>query len=88
MVSKIRLYEKMMGTGIKNGPNKLELEMYKKGRRSIHAKRNLKKGEIINSKDIIFKRPGLGLKPKYIKKILGKNKKSVLKDKWITKDMI
>ena len=67
MVSKIRLYEKMMGDGIKNGPNKLELEMYKKGRRSIHVKRNIKKGEILKSKDIIFKRPGLGLKPKEIK---------------------
>lgn len=89
MVSKIRLYEKMMGDGIKNGPNKLELEMYKKGRRSIHVKRNIKKGEIIKIKDIIFKRPGFGLKPKEIKKILGKKiKKSISKDKWITKDMI
>ena len=79
----------MMGDGIKNGPNKLELEMYKKGRRSIHVKRNIKKGEIIKIKDIIFKRPGFGLKPKEIKKILGKKiKKSISKDKWITKDMI
>lgn len=89
MVDKIRLFEEMMGDGVKNGPNKLELEMFKKGRRSIHAARNIQKGEILKYKDIVFKRPGLGLKPKEIKKIVGKKtKKIILKDKWITKDMI
>ena len=89
MVDKVRLCEKMLGDGNKNGPNRLEIEMFKKGRRSIHASRNIKKGEIINNRDIIFKRPGLGLKPKEIKKIIGKKaKKNISKDKWITKDMI
>ena len=89
MVKRIRLYEKMMGNGEKNGPNKLEKEMYKKARRSIHTSRNIKKGEILRFKDIIIKRPGLGFKPRDLKKILNKKvKKNILKDKWITKDMI
>tara|TARA_B100000963_G_C22611865_1_gene665284 strand:- start:1150 stop:2187 length:1038 start_codon:yes stop_codon:yes gene_type:complete len=89
MVNKIRLFEKMMGDGKKKGPNKLEIEMFKKGRRSIHAVRNIKKGEILKFKDIIIKRPGLGIKPKDLTKILNKKvKKNILKDKWITKDMI
>ena len=89
MVKKIRLYEEMIGNGKKDGPNKLEIEMYKKARRSIHVSRDIKKGEILKFKDVIIKRPGLGLKPRDLKKILNKKaKKNLLKDKWITKDMI
>ncbi len=75
MVRKIRLFETMLGKGEKKGPRREELEMYLKGRRSIHASRNIARGEIIKKKDIIFKRPGLGLKPRELKKILGKKAK-------------
>ena len=89
MVIKIRIYENMIGDGKKIGPHKKEMEMFKKGRRSIHVNKDIKKGDIIKKKDIIFKRPGLGINPSEINKVLNKKaKKNILKDKWITKDMI
>ena len=60
----------------KNGPNKLEKKCIK-ARRSIHTSRNIKKGEILRFKDIIIKRPGLGFKPRDLKKILNKKVKKI-----------
>ena len=37
-------------------------------RRSAYASRNLKKGEILRSKDIIYLRPGNGLNEEEVKK--------------------
>lgn len=89
MVNKIRVYEKMIGDGNKNGPHKKEFEMFKKGRRSIHVNKFIKKGNKIRREDIIFKRPGLGIRPSEVNKIINKKlKKDILKDKWLTKDMI
>lgn len=45
----------------------------KKHRRSIYFVSNLKKGEIINKKDVRAIRPGFGLPPKYINSIIGKH---------------
>tara|TARA_B100000787_G_scaffold163912_2_gene146049 strand:+ start:399 stop:1397 length:999 start_codon:yes stop_codon:yes gene_type:complete len=41
-------------------------------RRSIVAKHNLKKGKIIKESDLDFKRPGNGLSPENMKKLIGK----------------
>tara|TARA_B100000989_G_scaffold298025_1_gene285760 strand:+ start:1363 stop:2421 length:1059 start_codon:yes stop_codon:yes gene_type:complete len=51
---------------------KCELKTRKLARRSLVLNKNLKKGEIISSKDLIPKRPGVGISPSEIKKILGK----------------
>lgn len=40
--------------------------------RSIVAARLISKGEVITEKDIAFKRPGIGISPKYIEFIIGK----------------
>ena len=47
--------------------------------RSIYIIKNVKKGEIINEKNIRSIRPGFGLHPKYMSQILGKKFKSNFK---------
>ncbi len=41
-------------------------------RRSLVLKRKVNKGKVITSEDIICKRPGTGISPKYIAKVVGK----------------
>lgn len=53
------------------GPSKSEIKSLK-FRRSIYFTRNLKKGEIISNKNVRIIRPGFGLQPRFLEKILGK----------------
>ena len=48
------------------------MKNYQKLRRSIHACSDIKKGEIFTYKNLKIIRPENGLKPKEIKKLLGK----------------
>ena len=51
-------------------------------RRSIVASCDLKKGEKITLNNISIKRPGTGISPKFIDKVIGKElKKSIKEDK-------
>ncbi len=53
-------------------------------RRSLYAKKNIKKGEILSMDKIIAKRPAYGISPSKIDKILGKKiKNSIKKDSLI-----
>ena len=53
-------------------------------RRSIVASCNLKEGEIIQNDHLAWKRPGTGVSPQYIDKIIGKKlKKSLNKDDFV-----
>ena len=88
LVSNIRDIEKAMGTGIKDKSD-IELEMYEKARRSIIAKIDIQKGTKITKDKLIIKRPGYGIKPKFIDVIIGREAKIDIKaDQWITWDMI
>ena len=60
--------------------SKQEFEQRKKMRRSIFVKEEIKKNEIITMKKIILRRPGTGISPDKIKKILGKRVKKDLKE--------
>lgn len=60
--------------------SKQEFEQRKKMRRSIFTKKLVKKNEIITLKKIILRRPGIGISPDKIKKILGKKAKKDLKE--------
>ena len=61
------------------GPSKSEIKSLK-FRRSIYFTRNLKKGEIISNKNVRIIRPGFGLQPRFLEKILGKTvKKNISK---------
>jgi sialic acid synthase SpsE len=88
LVSDIKDIEKALGTGIKDKSNK-EQEMYEKARRSIIAATDIPKGTKITKNKLIIKRPGYGIKPKYIDIVIGREAKINIKaDQWITWDMI
>ncbi|MCX6664030.1 MAG: pseudaminic acid synthase [Euryarchaeota archaeon] len=88
LVKNIRDVEIAMGTGVK-GRSKAEQEMYEKGRRSIIAARDIKKGTKIKREWLIVKRPGYGIKPKYLEIVVGRTAKRDIKtDEWITWDDI
>ncbi len=70
MVTAIRNIEKAIGSGEKK-PNKLEIKNKPLVRKSIIAKKNIKKGEILTKENITTKRPGTGLSPFLWDKIIG-----------------
>ena len=51
--------------------------LFEKG---IYLKKNMSKNSIINFKDIIFKKPAIGIHAKYYKKIIGKKVKKNVKN--------
>jgi N-acetylneuraminate synthase/N,N'-diacetyllegionaminate synthase len=89
MIKQIRDVEKALGDGKKLGPHPEELENFEKARRSIHARVNIPKGTKITKDMLIIKRPGYGIKPKFIDLIIGREaKKNIEEDEWITWEMI
>jgi N-acetylneuraminate synthase/N,N'-diacetyllegionaminate synthase len=84
IVQNIRDVEKATGAGIKE-VSKQEREMYEKGRRSIIAAGDIPKGTIIDREMLIIKRPGFGIKPKFLNEVVGKEAiKDIKADQWIT----
>jgi len=89
MVRCIREVEKVKGNGIKEKSELESEEMYVKARRSIHAKVDIPKGTKITRDMLIIKRPGYGIKPKFIDIVIGREaKKDIKEDEWITWDMV
>ena len=89
MVNCIRDVEKARGSGIKKKSELESEEMYIKARRSIHAKVDILKGTKITRDMLIIKRPGYGIKPKFIDIVVGRDvKKDIKEDEWITWEMI
>jgi len=78
LVSNIRIVEKAVGH-VHYGPTKGEKEG-KVFRRSLFAVRDIRKGEILSEENVRSIRPTFGLRPKYIKDVLGKrSRKSIRK---------
>jgi N,N'-diacetyllegionaminate synthase len=71
MISGIRNIEKAFGNGIKKC-NSSEENTRRVARKSIVAKVDIRKGEIISYENITFKRPANGLSPIFIDEIIGK----------------
>ena len=71
MVKAIRNVEKALGDGIKK-PSPSEIKNKIIVRRSIVAKRNIKRGEIFNEENITVKRSATGISPMRWYEILGK----------------
>ena len=69
MVNLIRAFESSLGSG-KKLPTKNELNNLKVVRKSIVAKTKILKGEKFSYKNLTFKRPGTGISPMKINKIL------------------
>lgn len=72
MVDKIKDIEVSLGNGMKNGPREEELEFYENARRSIIARREIKKGTKIGLDDIIVKRPNYGIHPSHLPLVIGR----------------
>ena len=84
MVARIREVEKTLGNGIKR-PTKSEEAIKKVVRRSIVARVNIPIGTVIAEDMLDIKRPGTGLEPKYLEKVIGKSaKKNIRVDELIT----
>ncbi len=89
MVRCIREVEKAKGTGIKEKSELESEEMYVKARRSIHAKVDIPKETKIRRDMLIIKRPGYGIKPKFIDIVVGRAAtKDIKEDEWITWEAI
>lgn len=61
----------------------------KEARRSLVLNRDMKQGEVIGNEDIVAKRPGIGIGPKYMDIVIGKTiKKDLPEDTILTWDML
>ncbi len=85
LVFSIRNIEKCFGNSIKS-PTKRELKNKKIVRKSIVAKKKIKKGEKFSKENLTTKRPGSGMSPMKFNELLNlRAKKSFLKDEFIKK---
>ena len=84
LVENVRTINLSMGNG-KKIALKCENQARKFARRSIVANKKITKGEVLTKNKIYFKRPGTGISPSLLKKVLGKRaKKEITYDKLIT----
>ncbi len=74
MVEAIRDVEKAMGDGVKRVSVE-EAENKKAVRRSIVALMDIPKGVIITEEMLAIKRPGIGLEPKFLSRVIGRRAK-------------
>jgi N-acetylneuraminate synthase len=71
MVKSIRNIEMAMGSGLKE-PSPSELKNMAIARKSIHAARDIEEGSIIMEHDLVMLRPGDGISPMDMEKVIGK----------------
>jgi sialic acid synthase SpsE len=90
MVAGIRTAQAALGDGRKTGPSAQEREeMYTLGRRSLIATRDLAAGTVLEPDMITRKRPGFGIAPKDLDRVLGRPLKvDVEEDEILTWDML
>lgn len=90
MVAHLRDVEQALGDGLKRGPSPEEsAEMYAKARRSVVAACEIPAGTVITREMLTVKRPGFGIKPKFIDALVGRvAKQDIEDDDIITWDMI
>ena len=66
----IRRKDIMMGSTLKE-PSKSELDTARVARKSIVARQDIKKGELLTKNNITVKRPGTGLSPMQWDNVIG-----------------
>ncbi len=87
MVCDIRLTEKALADSTERSVE--EEEIKKLVRKSIVAKVLIQKGTIISESLLDFKRPGTGVSPQFLGKVVGKHAKSdIAADEFVTFDKI
>jgi len=79
MVEEVRDVEKSLGDGIKK-PTKEEEKIKKIARKSLVSSCKISKGQRITEDKIIIKRPGTGIKPKHMDKVIGKKSKTLIQE--------
>ena len=88
LVKDIRNLEKSLGS-FRKDVRSSEREDKRLATRSIHAARDIVKGEKIDRRMIAIKRPSLGISPWQMNNVVGKKAKTDIRaDQWITKDLI
>ena len=80
LVRQVRDVEAALGDGEKTGPAPEELEMHQKARRSLVAARAIPKGARIERDMVTIKRPGFGIKPKYVDLVIGRVAKADIEE--------
>ena len=78
MVNSIRKIGKALGSGVKV-PSESELKSKEWARKSIVAKTDIKKGTVIKEDMLTLKRPGTGISPKDISKVIGRKAQKDIK---------
>jgi N-acetylneuraminate synthase len=71
MVKSIRNIEMAMGSGLKE-PSASEFKNMAIARKSIHAARDIEEGSVIMEDDLVMLRPGDGISPMDMEKVIGK----------------
>ncbi|WP_286233290.1 N-acetylneuraminate synthase [Thalassotalea sediminis] len=69
MITSIRIAEQALGSSIK-APTSSELANKSVARKSIVAKKDIKKGELLTTENLAIMRPGSGIDPKYYWQLL------------------
>ena len=88
MVETIWNVELSMGNGVKV-PRDSEAELKKAARKSIVAQEDIKKGSKLTKEMLAIKRPGTGIEPKYLNKLIGKTlKKNIRKNQILFWDKV
>ena len=88
MIKNIRSTEAALGSP-KKYMVEAEQNLYLLARRSIIAKRKIPKGKIIERNDLIIKRPGYGIPPKFLDLVIGRiARKDIYEDDIITWDYV
>lgn len=90
MVGHIREVEAALGDGAKRGPTPAEAEeMFAKARRSVVAAVRIPEGARIDRDMLTVKRPGFGIKPRFIDAVVGRTATTTIEeDEVITWDMV
>ena len=90
LVAHIRDTEAALGDGVKRGPSAEEAEeMYTKARRSVVAATAIPAGTVVTAEMLTVKRPGHGVKPKFIELLVGRTTRTDIEaDDVLTWDMV
>lgn len=88
IVASIREVEAALGDGVKR-PAASEKDMRRDTRKSIIARKSIRKGEEITADKVIIKRPAHGIEPRYLDIVIGRKARvDIAEDEIITWDKI
>lgn len=84
----MKIYQEVLGKKYKK-PLEAEKQAIKYARRSLVANTDIKKGTIISEDMLTWKRPGIGISPKYFEMVIGREAKmDIREDDILTWEMI